>query len=59
MPPTRFSLAPTRRGPGLRPSSGKRRLRCHALGHHPAAMGGALAAPSRETPGNEMLMRRE
>ncbi|MBW01756.1 Protein-methionine sulfoxide oxidase MICAL1, partial [Eschrichtius robustus] len=50
MPPTRFSLAPTRRGPGLRPSSGKRRLRCHALGHHPAAMGGALAVPSRETP---------
>ncbi|KAJ8788680.1 hypothetical protein J1605_022425 [Eschrichtius robustus] len=38
------------RGPGLRPSSGKRRLRCHAPGHHPAAMGGALAVPSRETP---------
>lgn len=45
--------------PGCRPPSGTRRPQRHALGHHPADVGGPGAAPSPGSRRNEMLMRRE
>lgn len=56
-PPTVGLTDRARLGRGLPPLAGTLRLRRHALGHHPAAVGGPLAAPSRGPPANEMLMR--